>query len=96
MDDHVHVLVTLLDDSPLERLLKSWKSFTGRMLALESSRRPPIWQHESFDRVVRNDKEFEELTRYIAENPLKRWPEATSYRWLSIARRGKAGALPHT
>jgi len=96
MDDHVHVLVTMLDDTPLERLLKSWKSFTGRRLAREFGRQPPVWQHESYDRVVRSDKELEELARYIADNPAKRWPEVTSYRWLSVVRGGKAGALPHT
>jgi REP element-mobilizing transposase RayT len=89
MDDHVHLLVTLLDDTPLERLLRSWKSFTGRMLVLESDRGGPVWQHESYDHVVRNDREFEELARYIAENPQKRWPEATHYRWVSVGRTGK-------
>ncbi len=96
MDDHVHVMVTLLDDSPLERLVKSWKSFTGRQLARRFGRPTPVWQHESYDRVVRNDREADELTEYILENPRKRWPDAIAYRWLSVPCPGKAGALPHT
>ena len=30
-----------------------------------------IWQKTYFDRVIRNDAEFERIWRYIHENPLK-------------------------
>jgi REP element-mobilizing transposase RayT len=86
MDDHVHVMLGLLrDDDRLERLLQSWKAFTGHRLAWEFGRRRPVWQRESYDRVVRNDREFEELAQYIVDNPRKRWPEALDYRWLYVA-----------
>jgi len=82
MDDHVHVLLSLLEGTALERLLQSWKGFTGHRLVKEFSRKARVWQQESYDHVVRNDKELEQLVTYIADNPQKRWPEQTAYAWL--------------
>jgi len=30
----------------------------------------PFWQDESYDRLVRNDREFRQVTRYIELNPV--------------------------
>ena len=30
----------------------------------------PFWQDESFDRLVRNDTEFERIVEYIERNPV--------------------------
>ena len=30
-----------------------------------------FWQHESYDHVVRNEKEFERILAYIVNNPVK-------------------------
>jgi REP element-mobilizing transposase RayT len=30
-----------------------------------------FWQHESYDHVIRNEKEFERIVTYIIENPVK-------------------------
>ncbi len=81
MDDHVHVVGAPLADVRLEQLLQSWKSFTAHQLAA-GGRRAPIWQDESFDRVVRNDSEMQRYVLYVCSNPLKRWPEAHEYRWV--------------
>jgi REP element-mobilizing transposase RayT len=85
MDDHVHVMLRMVDATPLERLLQSWKGFSGRLLAHEFGRPSPVWQRESYDRVIRNEREFEELAQYINDNPRKRWPAALDYRWLYVA-----------
>ena len=43
-----------------------------------------IWQHENFDRIIRNEEEFIEKLQYIVNNPIKKGladsPE--SYKWL--------------
>jgi REP element-mobilizing transposase RayT len=82
IDNHVHLLVVPTAPTRLEQLLHSWKSFTAHRLVGEYRRTPPIWVQESYDRVVRNDREFEESIRYILENPQKRWPEQVDYRWV--------------
>ncbi len=82
MHDHVHVLLVLAHDEVLWRVLHSWKSFTGHRLRSLGDRPIPVWQDESFDRIVRDDRELIEKVRYIETNPRKRWPELGEYRWV--------------
>jgi len=55
---------------PLPTLTKSLKGITAKranaMLALTGN---PFWQDESYDHLVRNQREFEKIRNYIAENP---------------------------
>jgi putative transposase len=82
MNDHVHVLVLPEDDCTLETILHSWKSFTAHRLRQISSRIGPIWQEESFDRIVRNERELHEKMEYVRNNPLDRWPDRKYYPWV--------------
>jgi REP element-mobilizing transposase RayT len=81
MDDHVHVLVEPLG-VPLERLTHSWRSFTAHELQRLYRREGPIWQPESFDRIVRGEEELRQKAEYIVGNPWKRWPFVKSYPWV--------------
>ena len=78
MPNHVHALITLRSEETLDRVLHSWKSFSGSR-ANEILRRSgsTFWEHESFDRLVRSDHEFFKVWRYILANPgkagLKNW-----------------------
>jgi REP element-mobilizing transposase RayT len=81
MNDHVHVLVWPEDDECLEDILHSWKSYSAFILQRKFGRRGSIWQNESFDRIVRNEKELYEKMVYILNNPRKRWPADQNYRW---------------
>ena len=81
MNDHVHVVVALLTDMPLERLLHSWKSFTAHQL-VGQGRRSSVWQDESFDHIIRSDAEMQRDLLYVCSNPLKRWPEIQEYPWV--------------
>lgn len=51
----------------------------------------PFWQHESYDRVVRNTTEFRKIENYILQNPVNAGlaTNAEFYRWSSawVARR---------
>ncbi|HOC18072.1 MAG TPA: transposase [Vicinamibacterales bacterium] len=82
MDDHVHVVVVMARGYTLERVLHSWKSFTAHQLVRAGARVAPLWQDESFDRVLRDDAELREKLDYIAGNPWKRWPNLETYEWL--------------
>jgi putative DNA methylase len=82
MDDHVHVLVLPLADYSLQQILHSWKSFTAKGLQRLRDRGAPVWQDESFDRIVRDEDDLMEKADYILGNPLKRWPEAEEYPWV--------------
>jgi putative transposase len=84
MDDHVHVLVKLLENNQVERIVHSWKSFTAHKFQKEFGRKVPIWQEEYFDRIVRDEKEFLDKAQYILNNPWKRWPEMEEYPWVWV------------
>jgi REP element-mobilizing transposase RayT len=82
MNDHVHVLVTPTDESALEGIVHSWKSFAANQIHAVGARRGSIWQDEYLDRIVRNEPEFLEKANYILNNPWKRWPELEQYVWV--------------
>jgi len=70
MPNHVHVLVTPV--IPLPKLTKSLKGITAkRANAMLSLTGRPFWQEESYDRLVRNEGEFESIRNYIEENPVR-------------------------
>jgi REP element-mobilizing transposase RayT len=70
MANHVHLLIT--PHVEVSRLMQSLKRFTARegnrMLGLTGQ---PFWQDESYDRLVRDDTEFQRIVRYIEMNPVK-------------------------
>ncbi len=71
MPNHVHALVTPLPGWTLEKLTQSWKGFTSRTINGYLGREGPLWQEESFDRIVRNEEHFERVVKYIVANPVK-------------------------
>jgi putative transposase len=86
MPNHVHLLVTPKIELP--KVTKSLKGITAkRANALLSLSGSPFWQDESYDHLVRNDREFEKIRRYIEENPVRAGlvSEASEYRWSSAA-----------
>ena len=82
MNDHVHVLLRILDEEPLEKIIHSWKSFTAHAMQRQHGRRGRVWQDEYFDRIVRDEKELGQKFDYILGNPWTRWLELKEYRWV--------------
>jgi putative transposase len=82
MNDHVHVLLRIFGGEPLEKVIHSWKSFTAHAMQRRHGRRGRVWQEEYFDRIVRDEREFEQKFNYITGNPWTRWPELKGYRWV--------------
>jgi putative transposase len=69
MPNHVHLLI--LPKEPLAIITRWLKGSTARQAnQLLGRTGQPFWQEESFDRWVRNDREFERIARYIEENPV--------------------------
>jgi REP element-mobilizing transposase RayT len=68
--NHVHLLMTPLVDA--SKVTQSLKRFTGRegnrILGLTGQ---AFWQDESYDRLVRNQAEFQRIASYIEMNPVK-------------------------
>jgi putative transposase len=84
MPNHVHLLATPAIALPL--LMKSLKGITAKRAnaMLELTGRP-FWQEESYDHLVRNDREFERIRNYIEQNPVRAGlvSEASEFQWSS-------------
>ena len=76
MPNHVHLLVTPLVQ--VSRLMQSLKKFTAtqgnRILGRTGQ---PFWQDESYDRLVRSDREFQKIAHDIEMNPVNAGLAAT-------------------
>ncbi|MCI0402773.1 MAG: transposase [Acidobacteria bacterium] len=70
MPDHVHLLLRPYEDYSLSRILKGIKGVTARKLNLRRGRNGSLWQDESFDRIIRNRKEFWQKLDYMFRNPV--------------------------
>ncbi len=71
MPNHVHVLMLLLAGFELERILHSWKSYTANQINELSGQCGTVWQHESFDHIVRGQLYLEKYRKYIISNKRK-------------------------
>ena len=71
MPNHVHLLITPMENEHLPVILHSIKSYTAQKANKLLSRRGQFWQRESFDRYIRDQKHFFAVIRYIENNPVK-------------------------
>ena len=82
MDDHVHVIVTPITPWELSKITHSWKSVSANRLQRLFGRRFAVWQHESHDRLIRRRGELAQKVQYVRDNPVRRWPGTSEYRWV--------------
>jgi REP element-mobilizing transposase RayT len=82
MSNHVHLVFKMYElveydkaifnqPTPLTKVLKELKRYTANEANKILGRRGQFWQHESYDRVIRNNKELERTIRYTLNNPVK-------------------------
>jgi alanyl-tRNA synthetase/REP element-mobilizing transposase RayT len=79
MPDHVHALLEPLpkETAPgsetvfhaLAEILRSIKSFTAHEINKACGTSGPVWEKESFDRLIRSESDLVEKFRYIVDNP---------------------------
>ena len=72
MPNHVHALLVPTGNRDMGEIVGSWKKFTARRINAMEAKSGALWQHESFDHLVRSGTAMEKFRRYIQENPL-RW-----------------------
>jgi putative transposase len=84
MPDHVHLLIATLDAWPLARVTHRLKGVSAHLINRHCGRRGHVWQHESFDRILRSDESARKVAEYISQNPVRKALVATAdeYRWL--------------
>ena len=69
MPNHVHVLFRPLGGHVLADIVKSWKGFTGREINKRMGKTGVLWQDEYWDRLIRNERHFFKVAKYIRDNP---------------------------
>src|SRR5262245_30941164 len=71
MPNHVHLLASFPDEATMLAQCESWKHYTTTQINRRMNQRGRFWQQDGFDHLVRSEKQFEYLRRYIVENPKK-------------------------
>ena len=72
MSNHVHVLLSILSNSPLLNVvLQNHKKFTAVQSNKILNRSGVFWAEESYDTLIRNDAHFFHSVNYIIQNPVK-------------------------
>ncbi len=108
MPDHVHLLfepqikATNADGNAvfwsLTEILKGIKSTTAHRINKTEGRTGPVWERESFDRLIRSESDLQEKFEYITRNP---WDagvvrEDEEYPWLWTPDAPRRGASEST
>jgi cobalamin-dependent methionine synthase I len=78
MPDHVHILIEpqvrsqsskATEFYSLTEILHTLKSFTAHKINELEEKSGPVWERESFDRVIRSESDLQEKFNYITRNP---------------------------
>ena len=67
MPNHIHMIL-IIDketDLTLSRIIKQYKEWITKTIM------KPIWQKSYYDHIIRNEKDFYRIWKYIDENELK-------------------------
>ena len=70
MPNHVHLLVEM-GQTPLSKLIQSWKTLTSKRANALLDRSGTLWQEDYRDRYIRDEAHFRKTVRYIENNPIK-------------------------
>ncbi|MEM1085517.1 MAG: transposase [Verrucomicrobiota bacterium] len=71
MPNHVHVLFQLLPGFPMEKLVQSWKRYSARRINELRGEGGQLWHKRYWDTLVRGERHFWKVRRYIRDNPAK-------------------------
>ncbi len=89
METHVHLVMEPLEQEggtlcSLEEIMRSVKGYTANRIQKLSGNRGSVWLAESYDRIVRDEVEYQEKLNYIINNPVKAGivGKSEDYRWL--------------
>jgi REP element-mobilizing transposase RayT len=78
MPNHVHVVFRPLANHQLSEILHTWKSYSANQANRILGRTGVFWQREYYDHLVRDEKDFRRVIRYVLDNPRKakllNWP----------------------
>ncbi len=77
MPNHVHVVLRLFGENEIERpfylqeIMHSIKRHSAKECNALLNKQGQFWQHESYDRLVRDGGELRRIILYLLQNPVK-------------------------
>ncbi|MCK9484272.1 MAG: transposase [Candidatus Marinimicrobia bacterium] len=72
MPNHVHTLFTLEKHSrPVSKIMQSLKGFTAHEANLILKQKGVFWQNESYDHIIRDERDLKNKIKYVINNPVK-------------------------
>ena len=71
MSSHVHLILQPKTGYSLSQIMNGIKGVTSRLVNQNRVARGHLWREESYDRIIRNEKELLEKIKYMYENPVK-------------------------
>jgi len=80
MPNHIHLLLQIHTDANGRSMIAPTVSTVVRLMkgAISKQAGFPVWQKGFFDHVIRNEKDYQEIWKYIESNPGK-WSEDKRY-----------------
>lgn len=73
MPDHVHFFCCRATEESvsLATFVGKWKEWTSKFAHRRLDLKPPLWQAEFFDHVLRNEDSLREKIAYVRANPVR-------------------------
>ena len=71
MPDHVHFIIKPVEGYSPSRIMKGIKGVSAKLINTRRGAIGSVWLDESYDRIIRNEKEFLEKVNYMYLNPMK-------------------------
>lgn len=71
MPDHVHIILSPLEIFTLPNVMKRLKGASSYHANRVMTRKGPLWQHESFDHILRSSESLTEKMEYVCNNPVR-------------------------
>ena len=68
MPNHVHVLFMPLGEQSVRDIVRTWKGVSARAVNQALGATGDFWQKESWDHLVRSERQFAKFVRYIRTN----------------------------
>ncbi|MGB1128860.1 MAG: REP-associated tyrosine transposase [Haloferula sp.] len=81
MPNHVHVLVVIREGFLMSEMVRSWKSYTARLINQNLGQSGQVWARNYHDRLIRDTEHLERARRYILMNPVKAGLSKTPEDW---------------
>lgn len=92
MPNPVHLILEPLENYKLSVLMCGIKGGSARAVNRFIGSTGALWMDESYDRIIRNQSDYERYCAYIRENPKKAGLMEDEY-WLYYSRGGDLGEI---